>query len=368
MKYDLGAIIRDALYKEEKEFYDTLLEKEFDPFAMTEEEREYHEETLAWIKRMENKTEIRSDNPLFYQKRMLELMEDKSTGGPDVSDLKAELARVNEDRAYWIARANALADILESKGYKEEIGLQNHVREEFLVRMVKEEMLIRVRNNDRFISMINDPKVNWKDPKDVVTLIGKVYPALFPQSLGSPLDPDGKEPYWQTYVRFVADRSKENRNWIENRIAVVAAVTKERNERINLGMALIEKTPFYLESIYYDVDASRQIFLDKVLPKAKNLVENEKWLEFRKESAEFVSYFLPKNMGIDLNSIQDEKAKANALSWKAAAELYLRKCAEIQRGIMTVEPSPDCGYTPDPRLRLFAPSSDVTHSSGPGMR
>jgi len=341
LKYDTRGIDPSLELMEGENWSRNLMAQEFDPSTMSPIAKEEFDKTQGILREIAHyhqtiSSERRSD---MRQARMVEEMglirsTNPSSTSDELTRLREENRKLHEDKAYWIARTNVLASILEKNKSvnPEDLKLERKVHTEFLTKMVKEEMIIRVRNDANRLKDINDPNVKWNSPGDVVSVIQKVYGNLFPGVMGKPLDPDGQEPYWQMYMKLIAGQSEKDQKWVENRIEKHVEVKKELNKRSEIRKSMLERTKFYLESVYYDVDSGSQSKIERILPTIQQDFAKVDWLRLEEGSGDLIRPFLADNMRISPKSIQDEYARTNAIAWNASAELYLSKLDEVAKG------------------------------------
>ncbi len=282
-----------------------------------------------------------------YRKRgQARLLREAQEGtNSEIASLKEEVARLSQDRTYWQSRTKVLTDILE-KVAPEKIRTQDRINAEFMARMVREEALVRVRNDESRKSKIAGVK-DWGSPREVFGLLQSLYVEEFPDVLSRPLDPDGQEPWWQRYVKMVRDRSPSDRAWVENAVTRRGEVITEWRERTRLFEALTDRTKLYLESILWDVPAPSQDLIRKTVSEIDSGFWSKiDWKTFEPGSDARIRGLFPDRLGANISQIQDEYARANAKGWMAAAELYLKKYATVERGEMTRLADFSCGYTP----------------------
>lgn len=182
------------------------------------------------------------------------------------------------------------------------------------------------------------------------------------------LDPDGQEPWWQRYVKMVRDRSPSDRAWVENAVVRRAEVITEWRERTRLFEALTDRTKLYLESVMWDVSASSQEIIKKTLSEIDSGPWKKiDWKTFEPASDTRIRELLPDRLGANIAQIQDDYARANAKAWEAAAELYLKKYATVERGEMTRLADFSTGYMPKEKAGPVPQDPDRFEFSGPGM-
>ncbi len=282
-----------------------------------------------------------------YRKRgrQREMRETQSEKDTEIASLKEEVARLSQDRTYWQSRTKVLTDILE-KVAPEKIRTQDRITAEFMARMVREEALVRVRNDENRKAKIAGVK-DWGSPKDVFQMLQSVYIEEFPDVLSRPLDPEGQEPWWQRYVKMVRDRSPSDRAWVENGVQKRAEVISEWRERTKLCEALTDRTKLYLESVLWDVPAPSQELIKKTVAEIGSGAWSKiDWKTLEPGSDSRIRELMPDRLGANLSQIPDDYARANAKAWLAAAELYLKKYAVVDRGEMARFADFSTGYTP----------------------
>ncbi|MHB8368677.1 MAG: hypothetical protein ACYDBP_03160 [Leptospirales bacterium] len=349
--------------------------REFDSLTMTPADRAEFDRMQAWVNELcqfgknigPYYTDIRRSDKLINEIRNLG---EKMPQSSEFIRLQEENRKLKEDCAYWIARTKVLASMLERGAAPEGAKMEQRIHAEFLTKMMKEEMLIRVRNNEQDRAVINDPAVRWNVPKDVFFVIQMTYAEVrnFPDVLARPLDPEGGEPYWQIYVKMIAGKSEKDRRWVENRIARHSEILMEKQERSEIQKSLTERMKYYLESVYYDLDASSQAMIEKALPTLQDTLSKVNWMRIQEGSGSLIEPFLAKNLGLNLKMIDNEYARANATAWNAAAELYLKKCDQVARGEMRrIWEDLDAGFRMSAPVSVSEPESfDFSHTN-PGM-
>ncbi len=286
----------------------------------------------------------------------------------EIASLKNEVARLSQDRTYWQSRTKVLTDILE-KVSPDTVRAQDRINAEFMARMVKEEVIARVRNDEYRKAKIAGVK-DWGSPKDVFQMLQSCYVEEFPKVLSGPLDPDGQEPWWQRYVKMVRDRSPSDRAWVENAVARRAEVISEWRERTRLYEALTDRTKLYLESVIWDVPAPSQELIKKTVAEIDSGAwKKVDWKTLEPGSDSLLQMLFPDRLGANISQIQDDYARANAKAWEAAAELYLKKYATVERGEMTRLADFSTGYTPKEKVGPIPqdPERFEFSGSGPGM-
>lgn len=366
----------DILEKLRNEF----IGKTFDLDTMTPSEKDSFDKAQKLVNTCRDRERKRMMDPGYaraseaewegYRKRGLERMmrETQIEKNSEIASLKEEVARLSQDRTYWQARTQVLTDILE-KVSPEHVRRQDRINAEFMVRMVREEALVRVRNDEYRKGKIAGMK-DWGSPLDVFKLLQSLYNNEFPKVLSGPLDPDGQEPWWQRYVKMVRDRSPSDRAWVENAVRRWGEILVEWNERKELYKAMTDRTKLYLESIFWDVSSSSQELIKKTLSEIDSGVWKKiDWMTFEPGSESKVREILPERLGANFSQIQDEYAKNNAKAWEAAAERYLKKFEEVERGVVTRWSSFAAGYTPKEKSGPVPqdPNRFEFEGSGPGM-
>nr|MDA8112336.1 hypothetical protein [Nitrospiraceae bacterium] len=271
-----------------------------------------------------------------YRKRgQARLLREAQEGtNSEIASLKEEVARLSQDRTYWQSRTKVLTDILE-KVAPEKTRMQDRINAEFMARMVREEAVIRVRNDENKKGKIAGVK-DWGSPREVFGLLQSLYVEEFPDVLSRPLDPEGQEPWWQRYVKMVRDRSPSDRAWVENAVLRRSEVISEWRERTKLFEALTDRTKLYLESVIWDVPAPSQELIKKTVAEIGSGAWSKiDWKTLEPGSDSRIRELMPDRLGANLSQIPDDYARANAKAWLAAAELYLKKYATVERGEMT---------------------------------
>ena len=211
---------------------------------------------------------------------------------------------------------------------------------------------------------------DWGSPREVFGLLQSLYVEEFPDVLSRPLDPDGQEPWWQRYVKMVRDRSPSDRAWVENAVTRRGEVITEWRERTRLFEALTDRTKLYLESILWDVPAPSQDLIRKTVSEIDSGFWSKiDWKTFEPGSDARIRGLFPDRLGANISQIQDEYARANAKAWMAAAELYLKKYATVERGEMTRFADFSTGYTPKEKSGPAPQDPDRFEftGSGPGI-
>lgn len=305
-----------------------------------------------------------------YRKRgrQREMRENQSEKDSEIASLKEEVARLSQDRTYWQSRTKVLTDILE-KVSPANVRTQDRINAEFMTRMLREEALVRVRNDEYRKTKIAEVK-DWSSPLVVFKLLESLYNQEFTKVLSGSLDPDGQEPWWQRYVKMVRDRSPSDRSWVENAVRRWGEVILEWTERKELYKAMTDRTKLYLESIFWDVPSPSQELIKKILAEIDaGEWKNVDWVTSEKGSDDRVRGLLPDRLGANLSQIQDDYARGNAKAWAAAAERYLKKYEEIERGIVTRKYNFSTGYTPKEKVGSVPQDPDrfEFEGSGPGM-
>jgi hypothetical protein len=273
------------------------------------------------------------------------MRETQSKKDSEIASLKEEVARLSQDRMYWQARTRVLTDILE-KVSPDIVRTQDRINAEFMARMVREEALVRVRNDEYRKGRIARVK-DWGSPREVFGVLQSLYNNEFAKVLSGPLDPDGQEPWWQRYVKMVRDRSPSDRVWVENAVRRWGEILVEWNERKELHKAMTERTKLYLESVLWDVPAPSQELIRKTIARIDSGEwNNVEWMTFEPGSETRVREILPERLGATLSQIKGDYARNNAKAWEAAAERYLKKYEEVERGVVTRRSNFSTGYTP----------------------
>lgn len=366
----------DILEKLRNEF----IGKTFDLDTMTPSEKDSFDKAQALVNTCRNRERKRMLDPGYaraseaewegYRKRGLERMmrETQIKQNSEITSLKEEVARLSQDRTYWQARTRVLTDILE-KVAPDTVRTQDRINAEFMARMVREEAIVRVRNDEYRQGKIAGVK-DWGSPIEVFKLLQSLYNNEFPKVLSGPLDPDGQEPWWQRYVKMVRDRSPSDRAWVENAVRRWGEVMVEWNERKELYKAMTDRTKLYLESIVWDVSSSAQELIRKTLSEIDaEIWKKVDWMTFEPGSEAKIRAILPERLGANLSQIQDDYARNNAKAWEAAAERYLKKFEEIERGVLTRRSNFATGYTPKEKAGPVPQDPDRFEfaGSGPGM-
>lgn len=188
---------------------------------------------------------------------------------------------------------------------------------------------------------------DWGSPREVFGVLQSLYNNEFAKVLSGPLDPDGQEPWWQRYVKMVRDRSPSDRVWVENAVRRWGEILVEWNERKELHKAMTERTKLYLESVLWDVPAPSQELIRKTIARIDSGEwNNVEWMTFEPGSETRVREILPERLGATLSQIKGDYARNNAKAWEAAAERYLKKYEEVERGVVTRRSNFSTGYTP----------------------
>ena len=282
-----------------------------------------------------------------YRKRgrQREMRETQSEKDSEIASLKEEVARLSQDRTYWQSRTKVLTDILE-KVAPGTVRTQDRINAEFMARMVREEAILRVRNDESWKGKVAGVK-DWGSPREVFQMLQSVYIEEFPDVLSRPLDPEGQEPWWQRYVKMVRDRSPSDRAWVENAVTRRGEVISEWRERTRLYAALTDRTKLYLESVLWDVPAPSQELIRKTVSEIDSKSwQKVDWKTLEPGSDARIRELMPDRLGANISQISDAYARANAMAWLAAAELYLKKYAVVERGEMTRLADFAWGYTP----------------------
>ena len=357
-----------------------FLGKSFNIDAMTPTEKDEFDKAQDLINFCRDREKKRGLDPVYarvteaewemFRKRgrQRELRETQSEKDSAIASLKEEVARLSQDRTYWQSRTQVLTDILE-KVAPEKIRTQDRINAEFMSRMVREEAILRVRNDENKKAKIAGVKY-WGSPREVFGLLQSLYVEEFPNVLSSPLDPDGQEPWWQRYVKMVRDRSPSDRIWVENAVTRRVAVISEWRERTRLYDAMTDRTKLYIESVLWDVPVPSQNLIRKIVSE----IESGEWAKidwktFEPGSDIRVRELMPDRIGANISQIQDDYARANAKAWEAAAELYLKKYAIVERGGMARFPDFSTGYTPKENAGPVPQDPDrfEFEGSGPGI-
>ena len=292
--------------------------------------------------------------------------------GVNSSVNSAEFKALQEDRAYWIARAKVLESML-LKVSPDSAAIERKIHMEFLTRMVREEMFIRTRsrpNEVKFIEEVDQQK-RWNDPYFVMRAIRKIYDERFQHVLGKPLDADGNEPYWQQYVKTVASLSPKHESFVKQTIVIDKETQDEWNERMEVIRGIRDRLFHYLDSIYYDASADRQKWIEeakrnKILEKINAMIPTTM---FSDDVAAFISESLPEKMGFDVKGLTKEYDQANAVRYVAAVELYLVKLKEIKEGKMTEDFTWKNGFQKTYKTPpIEAPENFEFDGATPGMR
>ncbi len=258
-----------------------------------------------------------------------------------------------------------MTDILQ-KVAPDTVRNQDRINAEFMVRMVREEALVRVRNDEYRKGKIDGMK-DWGSPREVFQMLQSLYNNEFPDVLSRPLDPDGQEPWWQRYVKMVRDRSPSDRAWVENAVIRRAEVISEWRERTKIFEALTDRTRLYLESILWDVSSSSQELIKKTLSEiGSGAWKKVDWKTFEPGSDARIRELFPDRLGANLSQIPDPYARANAKSWLAAAELYLKKYATVERGEMARFADFSNGYIPKEKAGPIPQDPDRFEFAGLG--
>ena len=346
---------------------------------MTPEELQFFNRVKKSVEYYRNaKSSILSEEN--YNERQQEDMADsiansiaKALNLPGVSSSdNAEIKALQEDRAYWIARAKVLESML-LKVSPDSAAIERKIHMEFLTRMVREEMFIRTRSRPVKLKHIEevDNKKRWNDPYFVMRAIRKVYDERFLNVLGKPLDADGNEPYWQQYVKTVASLSPKHEDYVKQTLLITKEIWDELNERREVLRGIRDRLFHYLDSIYYDASADRQKWIEeakrnKILEKINTMDEETM---FSDDVAAFISESLPERMGFDPKGLAKEYDQANAVRYVAAVELYLAKLKEIKEGKMVQEFTWEKGYQKTYKTPpIEAPENFEFDGATPGMR
>ena len=201
-------------------------------------------------------------------------------------------------------------------------------------------------------------------------MLESVYIEEFSEVLSRSLDPDGQEPWWQRYVKMVRDRSPSDRAWVENAVNRRTEVVSEWRERTRLWEAMTDRTKLYLESVLWDVPTpSQELIRETVAEIDSGAWGKIDWKTFDPGSDARVRELLPDRIGANIPQIVDDYARANAKAWEAAAELYLKKYATVERGEMSRFADFSTGYTPKEKAGPVPQDPDrfEFEESGPGI-
>lgn len=357
-----------------------FLGKTFDLDTMTPTEKDELDKLQDLINFCRDREKKRGQDPVYarvteaewegYRKRgqMRMLREVQEETKSEIASLKEEVARLSQDRMYWQSRTQVLTDILE-KVSPETIRTQDRINAEFLSRMVREEAVVRVRNDEYKKEKISGVK-DWGSPREVFQMLESVYIEEFSEVLSRSLDPDGQEPWWQRYVKMVRDRSPSDRAWVENAVNRRTEVVSEWRERTRLWEAMTDRTKLYLESVLWDVPAPSQELIRKTVAEIDSGAWAKiDWKTFDPGSDARVRELLPDRIGANIPQIVDDYARANAKAWEAAAELYLKKYATVERGEMSRFADFSTGYTPKEKAGPVPQDPDrfEFEESGPGI-
>ena len=356
-----------------------FLGKPFDLDTMTPTEKDEFDKLQDLINFCRDREKKRGLDPVYarvteaewesYRKRgqARMLREAKEESKTEIASLKKEVDRLSQDRTYWQSRTQVLTDILE-KVSPETIRTQDRINAEFMARMVYEEAVVRVRNDEYKKTKIDSVK-DWGSPLEVFQMLQSVYIEEFPDLLSRPLDPDGQEPWWQRYVKMVRDRSPSDRVWVENAVMRRAEVVSEWRERTKLYEALTDRTKLYLESVLWDVPFPSQELIRKIVSEINSGTWAKiDWKTFESGSDARIRELMPDRIGANIPQIQDDYARANAKAWEAAAELYLKKCATVERGEMTRLADFSTGYMPKEKANPVPQDPDRFEFEGSGPR
>lgn len=357
-----------------------FLGKTIDLDTMTPSEKEAFDAAQDLVNFCRDREKKRGLDPVYarvteaewegYRKRgQARLLREAQEGtNSEIASLKEEVARLSQDRTYWQSRTKVLTDILE-KVAPEKIRTQDRINAEFMARMVREEALVRVRNDENRKAKIAGAK-DWGSPREVFQMLQSVYIEEFPDVLSRPLDPEGQEPWWQRYVKMVRDRSLSDRAWVENAVQKRAEVISEWRERTKLYEALTDRTKLYLESVLWDVPAPSQDLIRKTVAE----IDSGAWAKIDWKTLEpgsdvRIRELSPDRLGANLSQIPDPYARANAKAWLAAAELYLKKYATVERGEMARFADFSNGYIPKEKAGPVPQDPDRFEfsESGPGI-
>jgi len=357
VQLDTDLFNEDMVKDESLETIRRLKGKTFDLDTMTPSEKaefDWAQDLINFCRERERK---RGLDPVYarvseaewegYRKRgrQREMRETQSEKDTEIASLKEEVARLSQDRTYWQSRTKVLTDILE-KVAPDKVRTQDRINAEFMARMVREEAVIRVRNDEYKKAKIDGVK-DWGSPREVFQMLESLYVEEFPKVLSGPLDPDGQEPWWQRYVKMVRDRSPADSAWVENAVLRRSEVISEWRERTRLYEALTDRTKLYLESILWDVPAPSQELIKKTVAEiGSGAWQKVDWKTFEPGSDARIRELFPDRLGANLSQIPDPYARANAKSWLAAAELYLKKYATVERGEMARFADFSNGYIP----------------------
>ena len=377
VQLDTDLFNEDMVKDESLETIRRLKGKTFDLDTMTPSEKaefDWAQDLINFCRERERK---RGLDPVYarvseaewegYRKRgrQREMRETQLEKDTEIASLKEEVARLSQDRTYWQSRTKVLTDILE-KVAPEKIRTQDRINAEFMARMVREEAIVRVRNDENRKAKIAGVK-DWGSPREVFGLLQSLYVEEFPDVLSRPLDPEGQEPWWQRYVKMVRDRSPSDRAWVENAVQKRAEVISEWRERTRLFEAITDRTKLYLESILWDVPAPSQELIKKILVEIESGSWSKiDWKTFEPGSDSRIRELMPDRLGANSSQIPDPYARANAKAWTAAAELYLKKYATVERGEMSRFADFSCGYTPKEKAGPAPQDPDRFEFTGSG--
>ncbi len=377
VQLDTDLFNEDMVKDESLETIRRLKGKTFDLDTMTPSEKaefDWAQDLINFCRERERK---RGLDPVYarvseaewegYRKRgrQREMRETQLEKDTEIASLKEEVARLSQDRTYWQSRTKVLTDILE-KVAPEKIRTQDRINAEFMARMVREEAIVRVRNDENRKAKIAGVK-DWGSPREVFGLLQSLYVEEFPDVLSRPLDPDGQEPWWQRYVKMVRDRSPSDRAWVENAVTRRGEVITEWRERTRLFEAITDRTKLYLESILWDVPAPSQELIKKILVEIESGSWSKiDWKTFEPGSDSRIRELMPDRLGANSSQIPDPYARANAKAWTAAAELYLKKYATVERVEMSRFADFSCGYTPKEKAGPAPQDPDRFEFTGSG--
>ncbi|OOH72636.1 hypothetical protein [Leptospirillum ferriphilum] len=356
------------------------LGKTFDLDSMTPTEKDEFDKFQDLVNFCRDREKKRGLDPVYarvseaewegYRKRgqARMLREAQREKDSEIASLKEEVNRLSQDRTYWQSRTKVLTDILQ-KVAPDTVRTQDRINAEFMAKMVREEAITRVRNDEYKKGKIAGVK-DWGSPKDIFQMLQSCYVEEFPDVLSRPLDPDGQEPWWQRYVKMVRDRSPSDRTWVENIVNRRGEVITEWRERTRLFEALTDRTKLYLESVLWDVPAPSQELIKKTVAEIDSGAwKKVDWKTLEPGSDSLLQMLFPDRLGANISQIQDDYARSNAKAWLAAAELYLKKYAAVERGEMTRLADFVTGYTPKEKVGPIPqdPERFEFSGSGPGM-
>ena len=316
-----------------------------------------------------------SSNPIPQQDRERRNMEDfaamltNALGGDKVATLEKENKALQEDRAYWIARAKVLESML-LKVSPESVAIERKIHLEFLTKMVREELLIRTRKEPEKMKVIEqcDESKSWNNPRVVLNVLMNSYKRLFLDVLGKPLDPDDREPYWQQYVKTLVSLSPHHEKFVGQSLAVCREVLDEWNERLEIVKNIRERIAHYLDSVYYDasMDGQRWIEAAKKSPDYQKALSLSPGAMFDDDMVAFLKETLPDRLGFDARTLSDEYDRANAVRYQAAIEAYEEKLKDVATGKIRKAFTWTEGYGKTV-LTTSSPESFEFDGSAPGM-